>query len=50
MNTSRNWREGAFARPHPERACEPAPGSEDGRWIFESLFAAVESGAVARAA
>jgi phosphoribosylformylglycinamidine synthase len=36
--------------PHPERACEPALGSEDGRWIFESLFAAVETKAAARAA
>jgi phosphoribosylformylglycinamidine synthase I len=23
--------------PHPERACEAVLGSEDGRWIFESL-------------
>lgn len=26
--------------PHPERACEAILGSEDGRWIFQSLFAA----------
>jgi len=36
--------------PHPERACEPALGSADGRWIFESLVAALEHRAVARAA
>ncbi len=36
--------------PHPERACEPALGSEDGRWIFESLFAAVQPPVAARAA
>jgi phosphoribosylformylglycinamidine synthase subunit PurQ / glutaminase len=23
--------------PHPERACEPILGSEDGRWLFESM-------------
>jgi phosphoribosylformylglycinamidine synthase len=27
--------------PHPERACEKLLGSDDGRWIFESLFAAL---------
>ncbi len=26
--------------PHPERACEAALGSEDGRWIFASIIAA----------
>ncbi len=26
--------------PHPERACEALLGSEDGKWIFESLFEA----------
>jgi phosphoribosylformylglycinamidine synthase len=25
--------------PHPERACEPLLGSDDGKWIFESIFA-----------
>ena len=25
--------------PHPERACESILGSDDGRWIFESVFA-----------
>ena len=28
--------------PHPERACEPLLGSDDGKWIFESIFAALE--------
>jgi len=28
--------------PHPERACEPILGSDDGRWIFESVFAALK--------
>jgi phosphoribosylformylglycinamidine (FGAM) synthase-like amidotransferase family enzyme len=28
--------------PHPERASEPALGSDDGKWIFESIFAALE--------
>jgi phosphoribosylformylglycinamidine synthase len=28
--------------PHPERACEPLLGSDDGKWIFESVFAALE--------
>ena len=27
--------------PHPERACELALGSDDGKWIFESIFAAL---------
>jgi len=27
--------------PHPERACEAILGSEDGRLIFESLFASL---------
>ncbi len=27
--------------PHPERACEPLLGSDDGKWIFESVFAAL---------
>src|SRR5437762_8782172 len=29
--------------PHPERACEPALGSGDGRVLFESVIAAVRS-------
>jgi phosphoribosylformylglycinamidine synthase subunit PurQ / glutaminase len=24
--------------PHPERACETALGSDDGRWVFQSMF------------
>jgi phosphoribosylformylglycinamidine synthase len=36
--------------PHPERACEAALGSDDGRWIFESLFAALQDRAAAKAA
>jgi phosphoribosylformylglycinamidine synthase subunit PurQ / glutaminase len=30
--------------PHPERACELLLGSEDGRVLFESIIAAVQSG------
>ena len=29
--------------PHPERAGEPPSGSDDGQWIFESIFAAVKN-------
>ena len=36
--------------PHPERACELVLGSDDGQWIFESLFAALERKLVAQAA
>ena len=28
--------------PHPERACELILGSDDGRWIFESIFATLK--------
>jgi phosphoribosylformylglycinamidine synthase len=28
--------------PHPERACEPLLGSDDGRLVFESMFAALK--------
>ncbi len=35
--------------PHPERACEALLGSDDGRWIFESM-AMVRKGAVAASA
>jgi phosphoribosylformylglycinamidine synthase subunit PurQ / glutaminase len=28
--------------PHPERACEPLLGSDDGRWVFESMIAAFQ--------
>ena len=36
--------------PHPELACEPPLGSDDGNWIFESIFAALKYKTVARAA
>ena len=29
--------------PHPERACESLLGSDDGRWIFESVFHALKN-------
>ena len=35
--------------PHPERACESMLGSDDGRWIFESIFAALKDRSVAAA-
>ena len=35
--------------PHPERACEPALGSEDGRVLFESVIAAHAAGTLAAA-
>ncbi|MGH7941246.1 MAG: phosphoribosylformylglycinamidine synthase subunit PurQ [Limisphaerales bacterium] len=28
--------------PHPERACESILGSDDGKWIFKSVLAALE--------
>jgi phosphoribosylformylglycinamidine synthase len=36
--------------PHPERASESVLGSDDGKWIFESIFAALENKTVAKAA
>ncbi len=36
--------------PHPERACETLLGSDDGRWIFESLFHALKIRSSAQAA
>ena len=33
--------------PHPERACEPLLGSDDGKWIFESIFTALKKTNVA---
>jgi len=36
--------------PHPERACELILGSDDGRLIFKSMFAALESKLSAKAA
>jgi phosphoribosylformylglycinamidine synthase subunit PurQ / glutaminase len=35
--------------PHPERACEPALGSDDGKLIFESVIAVLQ-GRLAKAA
>jgi phosphoribosylformylglycinamidine synthase subunit PurQ / glutaminase len=32
--------------PHPERACEPILGGDDGRWIFASMIAALEERSV----
>ncbi len=36
--------------PHPERASEPALGSDNGKWIFESIFAALKNKTAAQAA
>jgi phosphoribosylformylglycinamidine synthase subunit PurQ / glutaminase len=36
--------------PHPERACEPLLGSDDGKWILESVIAALENKTTAKAA
>jgi phosphoribosylformylglycinamidine synthase len=36
--------------PHPERACEPLLGSDDGKWILESVIAALKNKPVAQAA
>jgi phosphoribosylformylglycinamidine (FGAM) synthase-like amidotransferase family enzyme len=36
--------------PHPERGCEPLLGSDAGKWIFESIFAALKNKTVAAAA
>lgn len=36
--------------PHPERACEAILGSEDGKLVFQSLFAALQSQPAAKAA
>jgi len=36
--------------PHPERACEAILGSDDGKWIFESIFAALNDKTVAHVA
>jgi phosphoribosylformylglycinamidine synthase len=36
--------------PHPERACELILGSDDGRLIFESMIAALETKLAAKAA
>ena len=34
--------------PHPERASEEILGSDDGRWIFESIFAALKNKSAAQ--
>ena len=36
--------------PRPQRAIEPVLGSDDGKWIFESIFAALEKKTGAKAA
>jgi len=36
--------------PHPERACEPLLGSEDGKWILESIITTLKNKNVAQAA
>ena len=36
--------------PHPERASEPILGSDDGRWIFESMIETLRTRAVAKVA
>jgi phosphoribosylformylglycinamidine synthase len=36
--------------PHPERACESLLGSDDGKWIFESMLQALQSKLSAKAA
>ena len=36
--------------PHPERACESILGSDDGKWILESVITAFESRRAAKAA
>jgi phosphoribosylformylglycinamidine synthase I len=46
-NAARNV---AGLMPHPERACEPLLGSDDGRLVFESLISWFESRSAAKAA
>lgn len=36
--------------PHPERACERLLGSDDGKWIFQSMVAALPEKSAAKAA
>jgi phosphoribosylformylglycinamidine synthase len=36
--------------PHPERACESLLGSDDGKWIFESMIAELQNRTAAKAA
>ena len=40
----------ALHKPRPERASEPVLGSDDGKWIFESIFAVLEKKTAAQAA
>jgi phosphoribosylformylglycinamidine synthase len=40
----------AGLRPHPERAGKSILGSDDGKWIFESMSQALQNGTVAKAA
>jgi phosphoribosylformylglycinamidine synthase subunit PurQ / glutaminase len=46
-NAARNV---AGLMPHPERASEPLLGSDDGKWILESMVAALQGRLAARAA
>jgi phosphoribosylformylglycinamidine synthase len=46
-NAARNV---AGLMPHPERASEPLLGSDDGKWIFASIFAALLDRRAAKAA
>ncbi|MGD0350911.1 MAG: phosphoribosylformylglycinamidine synthase subunit PurQ [Verrucomicrobiota bacterium] len=46
-NESRNV---AGLMPHPERASESLLGSDDGKWIFESIFGALEKKTAAKVA
>ena len=46
-NAARNV---AGLMPHPERACEPILGSDDGRLVFEGMLAALRERSAARAA
>jgi phosphoribosylformylglycinamidine (FGAM) synthase-like amidotransferase family enzyme len=36
--------------PHPDRASESILGSDDGKWIFQSVVAALQEKSTARAA
>jgi phosphoribosylformylglycinamidine synthase subunit PurQ / glutaminase len=40
----------AALMPHPERACELLLGSDDGRWIFDSMIRALQERQVPKAA
>jgi phosphoribosylformylglycinamidine synthase len=48
--TKKIQRNVAGLMPHPERACESLLGSDDGKWIFESIFAALKNKTVAASA